>query len=157
MPEDEDMRYIWGVAELERSLKQLHGRRDVLEKVVNYMQDQNQSKQRIGSYLMSICNSSNSFCLSVTQNYSQEQHLIYENFKDKVSEFESAPTQKEVGSEADKAELEAVSQKMRTTKLAYRDMRTFLGNLLPELSPEQKEDEGSKLGRFLQVKDDHNL
>ena len=40
MPEDEDLRYVWAVAELERSVKESKIRRDVLQKVVGYQNEQ---------------------------------------------------------------------------------------------------------------------
>ena len=40
MPEDEDLRYVWAVAELERSVKESKTRRDVLQRVVGYQNEQ---------------------------------------------------------------------------------------------------------------------
>ena len=40
MPEDEDLRYVWAVAELERSLKESIKRRDVLQRVVGYQKQE---------------------------------------------------------------------------------------------------------------------
>ena len=40
MPEDEDLRYVWAVAELERSVKESKTRRDVLQRVVGYQTEQ---------------------------------------------------------------------------------------------------------------------
>ena len=91
--------------------------------------------------------------MAVIQNYSQEKRLIYEEFQRKVNEFERAsPAKKQAaGSATTRDELEEVAQKIRATKLGYKEMKEFLGQLLPELCPEQVDGEGSKMGRLLQV------
>ena len=85
---------------------------------------------------------------SVTQNYVQEKKAIYDEFQRKIKEFEAAPTQGDPNNEEDtaKTELDSLSHKIRSTKVAYREMKTFLGNLLPELNAS----ESSTLGPFLE-------
>ena len=85
---------------------------------------------------------------SVTQNYVQEKKAIYDEFQRKIKEFEAAPTQGDPNDEEDtaKTELDSLSHKIRSTKVAYREMKTFLGNLLPELNAS----ESSTLGPFLE-------
>ena len=72
----------------------------------------------------------------MTQNYVQEKKAIYEKFQRKIKEFEAAPTQQDPNKEEDetKAELNSLAHKTRSTKIAYKEMRTFLGNLLPKLN-----------------------
>lgn len=48
--------------------------------------------------------------------------------------------------DATKAEMDSVAHKIRSTKMAYRQMKTFLGNLLPELNAS----DSSTLGSFLE-------
>ena len=89
-----------------------------------------------------------SHIISVTQNYVQEKKAIYEEFQRKIKEFEAAPTQQDPNKEEDetKAELNSLAHKTRSTKIAYKEMRTFLGNLLPKLNAS----ESSTLGPFLE-------
>ena len=84
----------------------------------------------------------------MTQNYVEEKKAIYNEFQRKIKEFEAAPTQSDANNDEDgaKTELDSLAHKTRTTKVAYRDMKTFLGNLLPELNGS----EGSTLGPFLE-------
>ena len=88
------------------------------------------------------------FVISVTQNYVQEKKAIYDEFQRKIKEFEAAPTQGDANNDEDgtKTELDSLAHKTRSTRMAYRDMKNFLGNLLPELNAS----ESSTLGSFLE-------
>ena len=88
------------------------------------------------------------FVISVTQNYVQEKKAIYDEFQRKIKEFEAAPTQSDANNDEDgtKTELDSLAHKTRSTRMAYRDMKNFLGNLLPELNAS----ESSTLGSFLE-------
>ena len=55
MPEDEDLRYVWAVAELERSVKESKTRKDVLQKVVGYQNDQIEGWCQSKSFQSSFC------------------------------------------------------------------------------------------------------
>ena len=168
MPEDEDLRYVWAVAELERSVKESKTRKDVLQKVVGYQNDQIEGWCQSKSFQSSFCqnigifvinrlsvntNMHNPTCtftlvISVTQNYVQEKKAIYDEFQRKIKEFEAAPTQGNPNNDEDgtKTELDSLAHKTRSTRIAYREMKTFLGNLLPELNAS----ESSTLGPFLE-------
>ena len=84
----------------------------------------------------------------MTSNYAEQKKQLAEEFNAKISEFENAQTQTEQQSKSQ--EMEQISQQIRKNKLVYKEMKSFMGKILPIISPEQNEGEGSLLGHFLQ-------